>query len=100
MLIRVGYRSVLIVALVRYQLSIFCLSVVHMIPRDKIFDYLKQVLSSGCVLSFFRSSTFDKAVFCLGEKQDILVKDECSSWFNRVGDCSVVSMEQEKASFI
>ena len=43
MLIRVGYRSVLIMGLVRNQLSIFCLSVVHMIPRDN-FDYLKQVL--------------------------------------------------------
>ena len=29
---------------VRNQLSMFCLSVVHMIHRDKFFDYLKQVL--------------------------------------------------------
>ena len=27
-----------------------------------------------------------KAAFCLGEKQGLLVEDECSSWYNRVGD--------------
>ena len=34
----------------------------------------------------FHGSAFDKTVFCLGEKQDILVKVECSSWYNRIGD--------------
>ena len=29
---------------------------------------------------------FDKAVFCLGERQGMLVNNECTSWYNRVGD--------------
>ena len=27
-----------------------------------------------------------KTAFCLGEKQGMLANDECSSWYNRVGD--------------
>ena len=27
-----------------------------------------------------------KTALCLGEKQGMLVNDECSSWYNRVGD--------------
>ena len=26
-----------------------------------------------------------KSVFCLGEKQGLIVSDECSSWYNEVG---------------
>ena len=37
MLTSVGYKSILSVGLVRNQLSMFCLSVVHIIPRDKFF---------------------------------------------------------------
>ena len=37
MLTNMGHRSVLIVGLVRNQLSMLCLSVVHMISRDKFF---------------------------------------------------------------
>ena len=29
---------------------------------------------------------WNETVFCLGEKQGVLVNDECSFWFNRVGD--------------
>ena len=79
MLIRVGYRSVLTVGLVRNQLSMFCFSVVHMIPRDNFFDYLKQILPPEVSEAFCHSRTFDKAVLCLGGKQDTLVKDECNS---------------------
>ena len=50
--IRVGYRSVLIVGLVRNQLSMFCLSVVNMIPRENFFDYLKQVLLPDALEAF------------------------------------------------
>ena len=28
----------------------------------------------------------NKATFCLGKKQGMLVNGECSSWYNRVGD--------------
>ena len=32
-------------------------------------------------------SIFDKTSFCLGEKEGMLVNNECSAWYNRVGDC-------------
>ena len=54
-----------------------------MIPRDKAFQttmYLKQVLLPDEFETFLLSSVFDKAVFCLGEKQGVLVNDDCSSW--------------------
>ena len=28
---------------------------------------------------------FNKAAFCLGEKHNVMVNDDCSSWYNRVG---------------
>ena len=46
--------------------------------RQTFFDYLKQVLLPADFEALFRDSVFDKAVFCLGDKQDMLVKDECS----------------------
>ena len=52
-------------------------------------DYLKQVLLSDAFEAFLCSGIFDKAVFCLGEKQGTLVNDKCSFWSiwdNRVGD--------------
>ena len=65
----------------------FFLSVHHTILRDKIFwDYMKQVLTSEGFEAFIHGSILDKAVFCLGEKQGMLVNDECSSWYNIVGD--------------
>ena len=46
---------------------------------------------------FWYSSTFKEAVFCLGEKQDMLVNDECSSWYNRVGNyCCQSGTEENK----
>ena len=42
---------------------------------------------------FLRDSIFDKTAFCLGEKQGMLVNNECSSWYNRVvGDLLKVSI--------
>ena len=29
---------------------------------------------------------FDKTSFCSGEKQGMLINDECRSWYNRVDD--------------
>ena len=49
-------------------------------------DHMKQVLTSEAFEAFIHGSIFDKAVFCLGEKQGMLVNDECSSWYNKVGD--------------
>ena len=56
------------------------------IPETKCLDYMKQVLTSEAFEAFIHGSIFDKAVFCLGEKQGILVNDERSSWYNKVGD--------------
>ena len=36
--------------------------------------------------TFLLGSIFDKTVFCLGEKEAMLVNDECSSWYNREGN--------------
>ena len=47
---------------------------------------MKQILTPEAFKAFNYSSIFDKTVFCLGEKQGMLINDECSSWYNRVGD--------------
>ena len=47
---------------------------------------MKQVLTLEAFEAFIHGSIFDKAVFCLGEKQGMLVNDECTSWYNKVGD--------------
>ena len=49
-------------------------------------DYLKQVLLPDAFEAFVCSSPFNKSVFCLGEKQGMLLNDECSSWYNREGE--------------
>ena len=48
--------------------------------------YTKQILTLNAFEAFNYSSIFDKMVFCLGEKQGMLINNECSSWYNRVGD--------------
>ena len=48
---------------------------------------MKQILTTlEAFQAFNDSSIFDKSVFCLGEKQEMLMNDECSSYYNRVGD--------------
>ena len=54
--------------------------------RQNILDYMKQILTLEALEAFNHSSIFDKVVFFLGDQQGMLVKDECSSWYNRVGD--------------
>ena len=54
--------------------------------RQIFVDYLKKVLLLDIFEAFLHSSTFNKAVLCLGGKQGMLVNDGCSSWYNRVGD--------------
>ena len=49
--------------------------------RQNFSDYMKQVLTSEAFKAVIHGSIFDKAVFCLGEKQGMLVNDECSSWY-------------------
>ena len=44
MLIRVGHSSVLILGFILSHLSMFLLSVHHVIPRDSFLDFFQQVL--------------------------------------------------------
>ena len=41
-------------------------------------------------------SVLDKMVFCLGEKQGMIVNDDCSSWYNRVGEFLISVWERRK----
>ena len=54
--------------------------------RLTFLDYLKRVLTSDAFETFSRGNIFDKTTFCLGEKQGLLINDECGSWYNSVGD--------------
>ena len=54
--------------------------------RQDFFDYLTQVLLPDDFEALFCGSVFVKTLVCLKRKQDMLVKDESSSWYNRVGD--------------
>ena len=38
----------------------------------------------------------NKTAFCSGEKQGILANDECSSWYNRVGNFLVSVWDRRK----
>ena len=53
--------------------------------RLDFLDYLKTVHPPDAFETFLHVSIFDKTPFCLGEEQGILVNDERSSWYNRVG---------------
>ena len=71
--------------LVRSRLSMFFLNVHHDSQRLIFKNFLKNILSPDAFEAFLHGSIFDKTALCLGEKQGMLVKDECSSWYNRVG---------------
>ena len=96
MLRGVGLRNVLILGLVRSLSSMFFLSVHHTIHKEKFLDYMKQVLTLEAFETFTHGSIFDKAVFCLSEKQGMLLNDECNSWYNKVGDFSMSVWDRRK----
>ena len=64
--------------------------------RQHFLDSMKQVLTSEAFEAFIHGSIFDKAVFCLGEKQGMLVSDECSSWYNKVGVFLILDWNRRK----
>ena len=71
--------------------------------RQNFLDYmyLKQVLApKASEVLFKRSSIFDKAVFCLAEKQGMLMSDECRSWYNRGGDFLISVWNGRKRNFV
>ena len=55
----VGQRSLLIVGLVRSQLSMFFSNVHHTIPRDCFRDYLKEVLEIICQFGISGTNSLD-----------------------------------------
>ena len=65
----------------------FFMSVHQMIPKRQLFfQLLEKVVLLDAFEAFLLNSTFNKTIFYLGEKQGLLVRDECSSWCNRVGN--------------
>ena len=54
--------------------------------RQIFFNYFRHVLALDTLEAIHHGSISDKAVFFLGQKQGMLVNDECSSRYNRVGD--------------
>ena len=54
--------------------------------RLDFLEYLKTVLPPNVFKAFVCGSIVDKTAFCLAEKQGMLVNDECSSWYNRIGN--------------
>ena len=78
----------------------------HVLFESSSYDSQRQIFTTWSnffqmlLERFFRSSAFDKAVFCLGEKQHMLVKDECIPWYNRVGNFFLICIEQKEANFM
>ena len=90
MLVGVGHRNVLIVRPLKSPLSMFCLSVHHMIPRHKSFRLLKASPFPWCFWCFSSySSVFDKDLFCLREREGLFINNECSSWYSRIREFSM-----------
>ena len=54
-------------------------------PETNYLDSLREVLPLDTFRATFCGSLFDETTFCWREKQCMLVNDECSSWYNRVG---------------
>ena len=82
----VDHRSVLIVRLVRSQLSTFFECAPYDSQRQIVLDCFKQMFSWMCFKLFFLVVLSMKLCFFLGEKQGMLVNDECSSRYDRVSD--------------
>ena len=71
------------------KMNLFFLSVQCTIPGAKLLDCLNQLLLPDTFEGFLHGNIFNKAVFCIGEKQDRLVNDECGSWYDRAGDLTL-----------
>ena len=54
--------------------------------RLEFWECLKTALPPDAFEAFLCGSILDKTAFCLEGKQSMLVNDECSSWYNRVGN--------------
>ena len=63
---------------IKSRLNIYFLNVHHTILKHNFYDYLKQVLLPDVFQAFIHHRVFDKIVFCLGEKQGMIVNDNFS----------------------
>ena len=68
------------------QVLFKCACIICFPFRTNFWDCLKKVLPPDAFEAFLRGSIFDEPALRLGEKQGVLVNDECSSQYNRVGD--------------
>ena len=57
---------------------------------------MQSLIPPDAFKDFLRGSIFDKSAFCLREKQHMLVNDDCSSWYNRVGNFLVSIWDRRK----
>ena len=64
--------------------------------RKNFYNCLKGVITKEAYDTFNSASVFDKSVFCLGEKQGLIVSDECSNWYNEVGSFMMSIWEVRK----
>ena len=56
----------------------------HTIPRDNNSECMKQVHAREAFGAFNHSNIFSIVVLCSEQKQGMLLKDECSLWYEEV----------------
>ena len=57
---------------------------------------MKKIHTLEAFEAFNYSSVFDNIMLCLGEKQGMMINDECSSWYNRVGNFLISVWDKRK----
>ena len=93
MLLGMGLRSVVIVGPVKFE----CVSYNS---QGQFFELLKTSASSGCVWGFMHRIVFNKMIFCLGEKQGMIINNDCSMCYNRVSVFFCVGLGEKKGNFV
>ena len=79
MLREMGHRSVLIARLVLFECASYN-------SQRLSFGLFEEVPPLNTFEAFLHANVINQTVFCSGEKQGMLVNDECISWYNRVYD--------------
>ena len=75
--------------LVRSPSSMFFFECASYDSQRQFFKCPRQVLTLDAFEAFCHGNIFNESVFGLGKKQGMLVNNECSSWYSRVGVFSV-----------
>ena len=68
--------------------------------RLDFLDHLKTVLRPDAFETIPRGSIFDKTAFCIGEKEGMLVNDECSSGTIESRRFFSINLEKEKTAIV